>query len=47
VSCASKVILGAAGQLVGDATQHAQVFYAGKPDLHQFKVHEFASLQSR
>jgi hypothetical protein len=24
VSCASKVILGAAGQLVGDATQHAR-----------------------
>ena len=47
VSCASKVILGAAGQLVGDASQNAQVFYAGEPALHQFKVHEFASLQSR
>jgi len=47
VSCASKVILGAAEQLVGDASQHAQVFYSGKPALQQFKVQEFASLQSR
>lgn len=47
VSCASKVILNAVSKLVGDASQHAQVFYSGEPSASQFKLHEFASIQPR
>lgn len=47
VACASKVILNAVSKLVGDASQHAQVFNIGDPVASQFKLHQFASIQPR
>jgi hypothetical protein len=46
-SCDSTVIVDVPGRMEGEASQHAQVFFAGSPAVNHIEVNEFASVQPK
>ncbi|MGW8226015.1 MAG: GIN domain-containing protein, partial [Anaerolineales bacterium] len=47
VSCNSTVVVNVAGRLETEASQHAQVTFAGDPAVKVFNVHESATVKSK